>query len=51
MEHKKIMKNNIEKGDYSLVYTTGPRKSYIVQPHGGELNYKLAEKNPLKFYE
>ena len=28
----------------------GPEKSYIVEP-GRELNYKLADKNPLKFYD
>ena len=45
------MKDNIQKGDYSLTYTTGAKNSYIIEPHGGELDYKLAEKNPLKFYE
>jgi hypothetical protein len=45
------MKSDINKGEYSLVYTTGPEKSYVIEPHGGELNYKIAEKNPLKFYE
>ena len=35
---------------YALQYT-GPEKSYIVEPHGGEINYKLADKNPLKFYD
>jgi hypothetical protein len=44
------MKGNIEKGEYSLVYTT-TGKSYIVEPHGGKLNYDLAHKNPLKFYD
>ena len=34
-----------------MVYVTGPNKSYVVEPHGGELNYKMAEKNPLKFYD
>ena len=51
MVHKKVMKDNIQRGDYSIVYTTGPNKSYIVEPHGGELNYKLAQKNPLQFYD
>lgn len=45
------MKDNIKRGIYSIIYTTAPNKSYVVEPHGGELNYKLAEKNPLKFYE
>ena len=52
VDHKKVMKaSNVQKGDYSLVYTTSPKKSYIIEPHGGELNYKLAQKNPEKFYE
>lgn len=50
-DHKKIMKTNIDKGDYSLVYTTGPEKSYVIEPHGGQLNYKIVEKDPLKFYD
>jgi len=44
------MKSDINKGDYSLVYTTAD-KSYVVEPHGGQLNYNLAQKNPLKFYD
>ena len=50
-EHKKVVKDNITRGDYSLVYVTGPNKSYVVEPHGGQLDYRLAEKNPLKFYD
>ena len=50
-EHKTVMKNNFQKGEYSLTYCSSPGKSYIIEPHGGELNYKLAEKNPLKFYD
>lgn len=45
------MATNIDRAEYSLTYTTGPAKSYVIEPHGGELNYKLAEKNPLKFYD
>jgi len=40
----------VDKGDYSLMYHS-PEKGYIMEPHGGQLNYKLAEKNPLKFYD
>lgn len=50
-EHKKVMANNIQRGDYSLTYTTSPGKSYVIEPHGGELNYNIAEKNPLKFFD
>lgn len=44
------MTNDIDKGDYAFKYTPGPGKSYVIEPHG-QLDYKLAEKNPLKFYE
>lgn len=36
------MKGNIEKADYAFVYTPGPEKSYVIEPHGGSLNYNLA---------
>jgi hypothetical protein len=45
------MKTSIEKGEYSLTYVCSPEKSYVIEPKGGELNYKIAEKNPLKFYD
>lgn len=50
-DHKKTMKGSIDKADYSLTYSTGNKKSYVIEPHGGQLNYNLAEKNPLKFYD
>jgi hypothetical protein len=50
-EHKKAMKDNIERGEYSLTYCSAPGKSYIIEPHGGALNYDIAQKNPLKFYD
>lgn len=50
-EHKKTMTTSIDKGDYALTYTPGPGKSYVIEPHGGQLNYRLAEKNPLKFMD
>jgi hypothetical protein len=50
-EHKKVMSDNIDKGDYTLTYCPSPGKSYVIEPHGGEINYKLAEKNPRKFYD
>jgi len=46
------MKNNLEKTqNYSLTYCISPDKAYVVEPHGGEINYSLAQKNPLKFYD
>lgn len=50
-EHKKVMANNIQRQDYSLTYCPSPGKSYVIEPHGGELKYNLAEKNPEKFYD
>lgn len=45
------MRSSISKGDYSLEYNPGTQKSYVIEPIGGELNYKIATKNPLKFYD
>lgn len=50
-DHKKVMKDNIQKAEYSLTYCPSPGKSYVIEPHGGQLNYDIAEKNPLKFYD
>jgi hypothetical protein len=35
---------------YQLTYSTSPGKTYVIEPHGGELNYKLVDRNPEKFY-
>ena len=50
-EHKKTMKSSIEKGEYAFEYTTQPGKSYVIEPHGGGINYAMAKKDPNKFYE
>lgn len=50
-EHKKEMSKFQTTQDYKLTYCSSPGKSYVIEPHGGELNYNLAQKNPLKFYE
>ena len=50
-DNKKVFKANIQRGEYSLNYTTAPGKAYVIEPHGGELDYKLHKKNPEKFYE
>lgn len=49
--HKTKIKGGMQREDYSLVYCSSPGKSYVMEPVGGELNYKMAEKNPLKFYD
>ena len=33
------------KKDYQLVYCTSPDKAYVIEPHGGEINYELAKQN------
>lgn len=45
------MKTNIQKGDYAFEYTPGPGKSYVIEPHGGSINYNIARKDPIKFYD
>lgn len=45
-EHKQVMKDNIQRQDYSMTYCPQPGKSYVVEPHGGELNYENVEKSP-----
>ena len=50
-EHKKVMQDNIQRQDYSLTYCPSPGKSYVIEPHGGEIKYDLHKKNPAKFYD
>ncbi len=46
------MADNIQlENGYNIKYCSQPGKTYIIEPHGGELNYEIAEKNPLKFYD
>lgn len=53
--HKQVMHENLReygnpRSPYKLTYSTSPGKSYVVEPHGGELNYQLVDRNPEKFY-
>ena len=51
-EHKKALSKAVRPtNDYSLTYCSSPGRSYIIEPHGGELNYKLADKNLNKFFD
>jgi len=52
VEHKAVMdKKGARYGEsYKLTYCANPTKSYVVEP-GKEINYKLAETNPEKFYQ
>lgn len=52
VEHKKMLKQNFRQSqDYNLQYFTDPKKSYVMEPKGGEINYDNALKNPTKFYD
>lgn len=52
--HKKVMYENgvrdIDPKFYQLTYCSSPGKSYVMEPHGGELNYALVDRNPERFY-
>jgi hypothetical protein len=37
--------------EYALHYTTEPGRSYVIEPKEGEIDYKLAYKNPNAFYK
>jgi hypothetical protein len=51
-EHKKVLKNTVQLSqNYALTYCSTPGRSYIIEPHGGELNYNLAGKDLEKFYD
>jgi len=50
-EHKKVLNQNISRQEYSLTYVPCPEKSYVIEPHGGEIKYKLHDKNPEKFFD
>jgi hypothetical protein len=34
-----------------LTYCTSPDKAYVIEPHGGELNYDEAYKKPNEFFK
>jgi hypothetical protein len=36
---------------YSQVYTVDPKRSYVIEPKGGEIKYNVAYKDPLQFYD
>lgn len=37
--------------NYSITYTVDPKRTYVIQPKEGEINYAMATKSPLKFYD
>merc|ERR1719326_515001 len=51
-KHKSHFQNTLRRTqDYSLTYCTSPDKAYVIEPHGGELNYDEAYKKPNQFYQ
>ena len=51
-EHKKILEDNVHRTqEYGLQYTSSPGKSYIIEPIEGELDYRIAYKDHIKFYD
>lgn len=51
-KHKQHMSDNmIRNSNYKLTYCISPDKAYMVEPHGGEINYDLADTNLGKFYD
>lgn len=42
VEHKKLIKDNMDQSSYSLTYHTGGGKSYVIAPVEGKIDYKLA---------
>ena len=51
-KHKEFLCNNLDKGDkYSLTYVCDPKKTFVIQPREGEINYDMAAKKPVQFYK
>ena len=50
--YKKQQTGEIDmKQNYSITYVVDPKRTYVVQPKEGEINYDSAFKNPNKFYD
>ena len=49
--YKKLQSGEINKNDYTLTYVASPKKTYMIQPKKGEIDYSLADKNIDKFYD
>jgi hypothetical protein len=51
-EHKKFLSKNMTRTqEYGLTYVASPDKTYVIEPKGGMIDYSMARKNPLKFYD
>lgn len=49
-DHKDYINKKLTK-EYGIHYTSSPGVSYVIEPINGEINYKSARLNPLKFYD
>jgi hypothetical protein len=46
------LSKNLHKGDkYSLTYVCDPKKTFVIQPREGEIDYDMAEAQPVEFYK
>ena len=51
-DHKTHLKNNLAQSNaYSLTYVVDPKKTYVIAPKDGEIDYEMSYKKPVKFYE
>ena len=51
VDHKTKLKGVSSPDKYSIKYNTGLDHSYIIEPHLGEMDYGMAEVDPLKFFD
>ena len=46
------MSKNLHKNEnYSLTYVCDPKKTFVIEPKEGEIDYDMATKSPVKFYK
>jgi hypothetical protein len=45
-QHKTKIRNELQRGEYSQIYSVAPGSTYVIEAQGGELPYEIAEKNP-----
>jgi len=48
--HKQKVANDLDRGEYSQIYSIAPGSTYVIEAQGGELPYEMAQKNPQQFY-
>lgn len=50
--NKNVINSSLNTGSgYKLTYCSSPDRTYVVEPHQGELDYDNAHKNLDKFYK